>query len=296
MKKLNEIAKIANKTVLYLKDKSPVIAVTLGTIGVVAGTVMACKATTKFEEGKKDVKEALADTHDAIIDENYTEEDRKHDICDCYKKLVKGFITCYGPAIIVEGLSLGAIWYGHCTLQRRNVALTAAYTTLLNSFNEYRRGVVEKYGEEADKEIRLKSLEDRDDILDVTKDDFVFIFDSTNPCWHSDTEANLIFLRAEQSMANNRLQIDKSLTLNQVLERLGFQKTDVGLRYGWVYDRDSKGDNYVDFRIQELKDIYGLNESTIMLDFNVDGKIDYFLKSNRQRALKKLDDTMKGVD
>ena len=279
---------VNSKAYLYLRENAPTIGLVVGTIGIVAGTIMACKATTKLDDVTEDAKKKLKDIHDCPETEEYTEEEKKHDIIRVYGRFGVDILKLYGPAVVVEASSIALVWAGHMTLKQRNAELAIAYTTLLNSFNEYRNAIKEKYGEDADREARLASASSEDGVLDVSGDDFMYVFDSSNVNWNKDSEANLIFLRSQQSYANNILQLNKYVTLNWVLDRLGLPETDIGLRYGWVYDKDSHGDNFIDFRFKELKDIYGLNESTLVLDFNVDGDISYFLKKNRQKSYDKL--------
>ena len=52
------------------------------------------------------------------------------------------------------GLSIAALTRSHNILTKRNAALTAAYGALEKGFSEYRARVVEKYGEEEDRDFR----------------------------------------------------------------------------------------------------------------------------------------------
>ena len=92
---------------------------------------------------------------------------------------------------------------------------------------------------------------------------------------------NFMFLRAEQNFANDKLKARGYVFLNEVLERLGLPTTEAGQIVGWVYDPNSKdpnGDNFIDFGFMEMRRernrafIEG-EETVILLDFNVDGKI-----------------------
>jgi hypothetical protein len=51
-------------------------------------------------------------------------------------------------------LSVAVLTRSHILLTRRNAALTAAYAALEKGFAEYRARVVEKYGEEEDRNLR----------------------------------------------------------------------------------------------------------------------------------------------
>ena len=93
-------------------------------------------------------------------------------------------------------------------------------------------------------------------------------------------EYNLSFLRSQQQYANDLLQSNGYLFLNEVYEMLGFKPTKAGQVVGWVYNpKNPVGDNFVDFGMRE---VYRMNETSdfvedwdraVMLDFNVDGNI-----------------------
>ena len=51
-------------------------------------------------------------------------------------------------------MSIAAIIGGHHILRKRNIALAAAYTAVDKGFKEYRGRVLERFGEEVDRELR----------------------------------------------------------------------------------------------------------------------------------------------
>ena len=80
-------------------------------------------------------------------------------------------------------------------------------------------------------------------------------------------------------MANQKLQTQGYLFLNDVYKMLGFKPTKAGHVVGWIYDEKHPiGDNYVDFGIYDIENeatrrfMNGL-EQNVILDFNVDGNI-----------------------
>ena len=88
-----------------------------------------------------------------------------------------------------------------------------------------------------------------------------------------------MFLKQQQAHANRLLQQNGILSLNDVYEMLGFQKTQAGQVVGWIYDEEHPiGDNFVDFGIYNLysekaRDFVNGYERSIVLDFNVDGNV-----------------------
>ena len=186
----------------------------------------------------------------------------------------------------------------HDIMKKRNVALSAAYLTVDKSFKEYKQRVVDRFGEEVEKEIRygIKAEEIVETVVDeegnettVTEtvktmnptlySDYARFFDEASPCWQNDPEYNLMFLRAQQQYANDLLRAKGRLFLNDVYEMLGIEKTKAGQIVGWVYDRENpNGDNFVDFGIYDMskervRAFVNGYETNILLDFNVDGNI-----------------------
>lgn len=82
-----------------------------------------------------------------------------------------------------------------------------------------------------------------------------------------------MFLKCQQNYANDLLKFRGIVFLNEVYEMLGFPRTQEGQVLGWHYDiKNPIGDNYIDFGLCEASET-----SDIVLDFNVDGKVDQYL-------------------
>lgn len=63
---------------------------------------------------------------------------------------------------------------------------------------------------------------------------FTAQFDKHNPNWSPVAEYNAMFLRAQQNYANDRLFMRDFLTLNDVYDQLGLERTREGMVYGWI--------------------------------------------------------------
>jgi hypothetical protein len=101
-------------------------------------------------------------------------------------------------------------------------------------------------------------------------------FDDTCRAWTKDPEYNLMFLRAQQTYANDLLKAKGHLFLNEVYDMFDISRSSVGQIVGWIYNENNPvGDNFVDFGLYSLHNkecINGLKRDFI-LDFNVDGII-----------------------
>ena len=287
-------------TKMTMVKNSPEILMVAGVVGVVTSTVLACKATTKLSgilESKNEqviaVKNAIA--HPEQLSEEYTEEDGKKDLTIIYTKTTMSIVKEYAPAAIIGVASLAALISSNGILKKRNVALAAAYTTIDGAFKKYRKNVVDRFGETVDKELRYsakqvtveKEVETKKGKKTVTEtvsvpnidqySDYARVFDASSTNWKKDPEYNLMFLRAQQAYANNMLQVNGYVFLNDVYDLLGMDRTKAGQVVGWVKDSEI-GDGQIDFGIYDLNDkdkcafINGY-EPNIILDFNVDGNI-----------------------
>lgn len=298
---VNSATRAFNRFGFKLKKHSPEIMVIAGVVGVVTSAVMACKATTKASEIIDDTKDQMDKIKKvaAMPDvEDYTEEDMKKDIAIVYTQTAIKFVKLYGPSVLLGAASIASILAGHNITRKRNAALAAAYATIDNSFKDYRSHVIERFGEQLDKELRynIKAKEFSEIVTDDkgkekttkktvevadpnTYSDYARFFDDGCTGWQKDAELNLVFLKHQQNYANDLLKRKGHLFLNEVYDMLGIPRTKAGQIVGWIYDEDHpNGDNFVDFGIYDLnreraRDFVNGYERTILLDFNVDGNI-----------------------
>ncbi len=88
---------------------------------------------------------------------------------------------------------------------------------------------------------------------------------------------NLMYLRSQQNLANDKLKANGYLFLSDVYDQLGIKRTKMSQTVGWIYkpEGNENGDNFVDFGIletnRETED--GGYEKAILMEFNVDGPI-----------------------
>lgn len=296
------IMKQMNRIGFKLKKYSPEIFVAAGIVGVVSSAVLACKATTKVKDILEKTKNDVDIIHDSVnnesLEEEYTAEDAKKDLTIVYTQTGVEFIKLYAPAVILGTLSIASIINSHRVLQKRNIALGAAYATVDKGFKEYRNRVAERFGEDIEKEIKynIKAKKFEETVTDengkekkVKKtvnvvdpnlySDYARFFDDGCKGWEKDPEYNLMFLKAQQQYANDLLVSRGHLFLNEVYDMLGIPRSKAGQVVGWIYDPENPvGDNFVDFGIYEAdrekaRDFVNGYERSILLDFNVDGNI-----------------------
>jgi hypothetical protein len=205
-------------------------------------------------------------------------------------KLVK----LYGPAITLSAASIACFLGAHNILQKRNVALIAAYKAVEKGFTDYRRRVIDELGIDKDRQFKHgikkelvteievgedgkpKKVKKTIDIVDPNEHSvYARFFDETSAQWDHSAEHNLIFLKCQQNFANDLLRARGHLFLNEVYDMLGIPRSGAGAVVGW---RIGLGDDFVDFGIFEygkhkVRDFVNGYEPAILLDFNVDGLI-----------------------
>lgn len=236
----------------------------LGMGGFIGTCILVAKGTKKYEKVKK---------------EDDTKENK-----------MKKAVICYGPAAGVGALSLSCFTGGHYILKKRNVALVAAYKMVDDSFKQYRKNVVEKYGDDEDarlrhsldvEKVKVTEIDEEGKKHKVTKEEefiagdvgpYSFIYDDDH-CMATVDDAVYVRDRlvAAENSANAILNGRGYITLNEVLESVGLHQCSAGQIVGW--QKKGNGDGYVDFGIRQVR--YAKDEGGIafVLDFNVDGPI-----------------------
>lgn len=308
---VNGVTRTLHKGGFWLKKHSPEILTVAGSVGVVVSMVMVGKATTKInpilEETKENVERVHAGAEKGEIKTMvngevalvpYSEKDANKDLKIYYIQGGLKLAKLYAPAVMVGVSGLACLWGANNLLRKRNAALTATAAGALQSLNDYRGRVIDRFGKELDRELmyNIKSKEIEETVVnedgteqvvkktvDVANPDWNSIyarfFDESCKGWTKSPEDNLRFLKMTQAWANKKLQAEGYLYLNEVYEALGIPKTKAGHVVGWIYDEAHPvGDNFVDFGIYDLynekaRDFVNGYERVILLDFNVDGNI-----------------------
>lgn len=291
--------KALSKTKFHLKKRSPEILLVTGIVGMVTASVLACKATTKAHEVAENTQKSLEEIEmvsNQASSEEYTEDDRKKDTIIVYSKMVLGYTKLYAPAVILAGLSVTSILVSHNILRKRNIQLATALAGVTKAFDEYRNRVKNKYGEEAENQIRYgitqlkadkfiedeetgktKKVKEKIDVFDKsTLGMFAGVFDASSRMWQKDINYNLNFLKMVESQFTNRLKSHENIFLNEIWDALDMPRTEIGQYAGWIYDPDSDiSDCFVDLgiRIGQTVDETGSLVHSIIIDPNCDGSI-----------------------
>lgn len=297
------LKKTCCKAGLWVRKKSPLLLTIAGCAAVVAGEVMACKATLKMadivEEAAEQVKkgeECVKNGSKTSDGQVYTQEIYEDD-CRIIKKNMR-IVICktYAPSAIVTALGITAICCGYKILSNRYTGMVVAYEGLKSMFDTYRKRVIEDAGNEKDKEymygkktiekkpvvdengevVGEETVEKRDGVTDYT-----VIFDEYNSSWVDSNILNAHFLRNAQCKANDILREKGHVFLSEAWELVGYEPKSkeeiaMGRVCGWV---EGYGDGFVDFGISdflnavEAGDYNSVSAIGVLLDFNCSGNI-----------------------
>ena len=311
---IRSMTAIAAKTKFTVRQNSPEIMLVTGLLAgvgcVVLTGVAAYKSVHVIESAREDlsaIKECfdddlansseLTDAQNAEVQETY-----KQELTKVYMDTGIEMTKLYLPAILTGAASIGSILVSHRILTKRNAAIGAALLTITEGFKEYRSRVKDRFGDEVEREIRYnikektitrtetdpetgetKTVEETVKVSDIPNGHSIYarFLDESCPDWEKNAEFNLMFLRGQQNVANDKLRAEGYLFLNDVYDMIGLPKTQAGQVVGWRYkpnDANHHGDNFVDFGIYQInvernRAFVNGYERTILLDFNVDGNI-----------------------
>lgn len=282
-----------------IRKYAPEILTGVAAVGTVAGTVMACKATTKLEPIVDDAKDRLDELHENGSGDN---PEARKEIARVYIHTGAEVAKLYAPSAGVIFLSLASMFASNGISRRRNVSLAAAYATLNSAYSEYRKRVADKFGAETERDICYNLTDEKvEEIVEnentgktkkvtkkVKKTDgtlyspYAFFFDELNsPEWKDSPERNIYFLNCQQRYLNDRLHARGVITLAEIKEALGCDACidaddyHVGITYK---PNHPTGDNYVDLGVFDVtrpavRDFLEGNEASIIIDPNIEGYI-----------------------
>ena len=196
----------------FINRNASTILTCLGSIGVIATSVIAVKATPKALKLLETAKEEKGEELTSF-------------------EVIRTAGPIYIPAIIT-GISTIACIFGANVLNKRSqAALMSAYALLDNSYKDYKKKVVELYGEEADREVKSSIAKDKYEETDVKVDDTKkLFFDFYSSRYFESTDE--IVRKAEYDL-NRELSIMSYASLNDFYDLLKIEKIDGGDDLGW---------------------------------------------------------------
>lgn len=285
-----------------INKKAPTILMFVGGAGTVVAIGVACVKTRQLDDILSEHEKQL-ERIKRIEEENAKRGNNTKlakETTAVYANTGIRMARLYALPIAIEFTSLFCIMKAHSMMTKRLATLGAAYATLDAGFREYRSRVAEKFGEEAEKKIRLGSKEievkkeivDEDgnktiatekvEVVDPSCCDYEKLFTRANPYWDDSEDIVQYFFLQTQRELNEKLKARShggrvgSVVLNEAYRMHGFEPTIPGMVVGWIFDRSHPfGDNYIEFKVTKVKVVNenGELEDAYKVDYNVDGNI-----------------------
>ena len=265
----------------------PTVMTIAGSAGVIAGSVMVCKATLHVDEVMANNRALV----ESVKESGYSDEkEYRKNLAFSYGKGAVEWAKLYGPSALVIGFSIGSILYGHNILRARNLALVGAYKALTIEHQNYRNRVRELVGVDDERaahyEIEQVKINDPEtgkektvhyimDDPDIPYNEHAKFFCESSIYWTKNPEENLMFLLDVMRKMQDKFDKQGYLFLNDVYRELDIPETYGGAVCGWI---KGLGDTNIDFGIFDCykegskRFVNGL-EPVILLDFNHDGYI-----------------------
>lgn len=298
MKIITNIQKAFYRSKFAIEKRSPELLLVAG-IGLgISAAVTACKATIKMQDIKAEREKKIEEIKEFKPQEgeSYSEDDRENDIgivnAQTGMKIARAYLLPIGLGLV----SVSCIMASHGIMRKRNAALSVAYTTVSNAFQEYRKRVIADQGKGKDFEYRFgtkaeeisktetdengKKVKSKEVIQTapngIQLSEYAVIFDEKSRCFKNDRGYNYMWLTALETQFNNDLILRGHVYLNDIYRALDLPETKAGQVVGWVYDKSNEhmGDNYISFGLSDVySNVTMTDDPAIVLDFNPDGDI-----------------------
>lgn len=223
--------KLVRHATVFLERNASTILTTVGGIGVVATSVMAVTATPK-----------------ALRLLNEAEEEKGEKLTKIETIKVAG--PTYIPAVVMGAATIACIFGANALNKRQQAALMSAYALIDSSYKEYRRKVVELYGQEAEDAVRTEIASDKyDDDIYVDEDKELF-FDAYSGRYF---ESTMEEVRKAECKLNRELTVGGYARVNELYDMLGMPHIEGGRTIGWAafVDYEMYGYSWVDFRLNK---------------------------------------------
>lgn len=273
------------------KIKSPIILLTVGIVGVVTSAVLIGR--TSYVKAA-DIMEEHADKIDLIEERKelgkfHTEKELGKEYLATNLQTAWNFTVAYALPVTVGVISIGLMIKSNSILAARNAKLFAAYVGLQETFNRYRRNIIEEHGTQADARAKLgyKKIEVIDE--DGSVSDLIVKTQAGDSLQHSilSLDSSPLWVKGsmrmtvhsyEQARLNLQRRFDRKghLFMNEVYETIHEPQTAMGAIDGWS---KAKGDTVISFGEELHKLVHSddacmaFTDDCILLDFNCSGEI-----------------------
>ena len=228
--------KLITNSKVFFKRNSATILTVVGVAGVVATSVMAVKATPKalraIEEAKEEKGEELTRFETVVA-----------------------VTPAYIPAVVVGATTIACIVGANVLNKRQQASLMSAYALVDQSFKDYKKKVIELYGEDADAQVKGAIVKDKYGEREFDLEDGKRLYyDMYSEQYF---EATPYMVKLAEYELNRKNISDGAAYLNEWYSLLDLEPLEHGWDFGW-----SPAMNYERY----WEEWISFNHSTVVMD------------------------------
>lgn len=203
---------LIHRSKYFLSRNGSTILTIMGGVGVVATSVMAVKATPK-----------------ALQLLNEAEQEKGEKLTKL--ETVKVAAPVYIPTVLIGTSTLICVFGANVLNKHKQASLASAYALIDTSYKEYKKKVIDLYGEEADNKVREEIAKDKYDEIEMSLSDGKQLFyDEFSGRYFESTLAEV--QRAEYHL-NRNMALSSYVCLNEFYDLLGIEEVPGGDEIGW---------------------------------------------------------------
>lgn len=231
---------IAKKSRRFVVKNLPTIVTGVGISSMIFGTVTAIKQTPKAIRLLDEDIYSREQNNEEFLEEFESDEDFRY--LDYYKPIDLFKLTwkCYTPTLVAFGVSTLCFIGLNSVHNRRNAALTAAYTISETALRNYKDKVIEVVGENKEKKIREEVVKEQLTNNPVENKEVIITSKGETLCYDCLSGRYFKSDKADIDKAVNRLNkrlIDEMyISLNSFYYELGLSGISIGEDLGWNID------------------------------------------------------------
>ena len=208
-------------------DNSPIILTVIGVVGTVGTAVLTHRAALRADaiySGEMDRRLGEADP------EPWSR-----------KKHIQLVGKCYIPPVTSGVVTVGCIVMANRIGSKRAAAVAAAYTISEKAYSEYREKVVEKFGEQKERNMREELSQDQINRNPMSESNVIVVGDGDTICcdlfsmryFRSSAEK----IKAARNEVNYLILHNGYASLTDFYNELQIPRTDVSDEIGWTQDK-----------------------------------------------------------
>lgn len=207
-------SKLIRQAGLFLSKNMSTLLTVAGSVGVVLTAVAATNATVKAT---------------CLINEA---ECQKKDMLTKKEVFTTAAIS-YIPPVLIGSATIACIVASNILNKRQQASLVSAYMLLDTTFRDYKKKVIEMYGESADRDVKAELLKERyvnQGVVRVKTDEtLLFYVDQYGQIF----ERTFSEVQDAEYQLNRKLVTDGEASVNDFFEFLGLDKNEIGACLGW---------------------------------------------------------------